>query len=171
MDCHDGVMADRILREESKQTQKSDPVADLEAVVQARSVEAQTEYVRSLGKPAERAVAALQSAGIPVSRLLPSEVVSFEHRADGGFILKLARELVVHIGAQALLLGTTVTGIIGQRELRQLSGLRVSGPGGSAGAAGRVHRLTVMGAEVSLKSDESAVGDQRLRTQGLSDAR
>jgi|GEM_PF-4725678 len=161
---------DRLHKDADKQAQQREAAQraeDVEAADQAKK-QGQVEYLRSLGKPGERALQAFRAAGVPLGHLPPELVVAFEHRADGSFVLKLARELKVHIGAQALLLGTTISGVLAQNELRHVQGLRAERAQGNAQTSHRVSRVTVQGTEVVVETDAPGEAQRRFLTAALS---
>lgn len=165
-------MVDKILREESRQEQKSAEKAveqDTDDLTK-RQGKTQVEYMRSLGKPAERARAAFRAAGVPLDKLLPEDVVSFEHKADGSFVLKLARELKIHIGTQALLLGTTISGILGNHEIRHLMGIATERTHGSAVNTARGSRMTFFQGELVLETEGAGSKPVRMNAAALDDA-
>jgi hypothetical protein len=165
-------MADKILREDARQTQTQalEKSAEQDAAELARHQgQRQTDYMRSLGKPAERAKAAFRAAGIPLDRLLPEDIVAFEHKADGSFVLKLARELRVNIGPHSLLLGTTISGILSMQHIRQLSGIGVERTQGNAVHSARAGRLSFLNGELLLETDDAALKKINLRSEALAD--
>ncbi len=165
-------MADRILREDARQDQKAtEKVQDFEPTESAGQGKKQVEYLRSLGKPSERAQAAFRAAGIPLDKLLPEDVVAFEHRPDGSFVLKLARELQIHIGGQALLLGTTISGVLALHEIRNLQGMSSQRTQGNATSSSRIARLTVQNGELVLDQDAGGQKQSRVKTEALGDVK
>ena len=79
---------DRLLKDADKQAQQREAAQraeEAEAADQAKK-QGQVEYIRSLGKPGERALQAFRAAGVPLGHLPPELVVAFEHRADGTFV-------------------------------------------------------------------------------------
>lgn len=164
-------MVDKLLREDARQTQTPAEKA-LEqdtAELTRKQGQSQVEYMRSVGHPAERAKAAFRAAGVPLDKLLPEDIVAFEHRADGSFVLKLARELKVHIGGQALLLGTTISGILSMQHIRQLMGISTERTHQSAVTTGKVGRLSFLNGELLLETDNAAMKKINLRGEALGD--
>ncbi|MCK6575425.1 DUF538 domain-containing protein [Myxococcota bacterium] len=163
-------MVDKLLREDARQTQlqTQDKTADQDAADLAKQ-QGQRKYMQSLGKPAERARAAFRAAGIPLDKLLPEDVVSFEHKADGSFVLKLARELRVNIGPHALLLGTTISGVLSMQHIRQLVGIGVERTQGNNVQTARAGRLSFLNGELLLETDDAALKKINLRGEALGD--
>lgn len=164
-------MVDKLLREDARQTQTSAEKA-LEqdtADLAHRQGQKQVEYMRSMGHPAERAKAAFRAAGIPLDKLLPTDIIAFDHKADGSFVLKLARELKVHIGGQALLLGTTISGILSMQHIRQLMGISTERTNENAVTRGKVGRLSFLNGELLIETDNAALKKINLRGEALGD--
>jgi aryl-alcohol dehydrogenase-like predicted oxidoreductase len=160
---------DRLLKDPDRQAQqqaltKRDEELD---AADAAKKQGQVDYMRSLGKPADRALEAFRRAGVPLSQLPPELVVAFEHRSDGTFVLKLARELKLNVGPQALLLGTTISGVLMQNEIRHLQGLRAERTAGTSLTSSRVMRLTAQGAELVLETDSPHEAQRRFQTSDV----
>lgn len=164
-------MVDKILREDARQSQlQTDKTLDQDLADAARKQgQSQVEYMRSMGKPAERAKAAFRAAGIPLDKLLPEDIIAFEHKADGSFVLKLARELTIHIGGTALLLGSTISGILSMQHIRQLRGISVSKSHENAVTTGKVGHLSFLNGELLLDTDNAHLKKINLRGEALGD--
>jgi hypothetical protein len=164
-------MVDKILREDARQTQTSAEKA-LEqdtADLARRQGQSQVEYMRSMGKPSDRAKAAFRAAGIPLDQILPADIVAFEHKADGSFVLKLARDLKIHIGGQALLLGSTISGILSMQHIRNLRGIGIQKTHENAVTTGKVSHLSFLNGELLLETDNAALKKINLRGEALGD--
>lgn len=128
-----------------------------------RARDAQADYVRSLGSPAQRARNAIRGAGLPIDHFIPDNAVSFDQKPDGGFTLKLAGDVRKKIGETTLVLTANISGKLGSGSMTDVKGIYGEKKVAFITGRGNVQTVTRAGEELVIQTDHSMAKEIRLK--------
>ncbi len=143
-------------RDKSSQDQSSKAGASADHDTDPKTAGAQAENMQGLQSPEAAARAAIKQAGLPIDHLIPDNVVSFDHKKDGSFTLKLGGEVRIKIDNVTLVMTQSISGRFAGNSIVDVKGIYGEKKVAFFTGKGNITKMGVEGDLFVVNTDNSA---------------